>query len=278
MDKILLAISIWVIYNAALFSQDNKEVIEELTQKFRDFEYNQVVKDASQLLEEKEKFSNPELIDICRMKAISQYTLVDDSQARLTFIEILKIDTSYTLDPSTTSPKIISFYHEVKEEYLASIEGKEEQIIVTKYDTVYVPVTFRDTLSEYNLKHALIRSVIVPGTGHLYLNSNLKSWLLTFLSAASIGTGIYYIMDTNEKERIYLQETNSNEVAEKYNEYNFSYRMRNLAYISFAALWIYCQLDLLFFLEDEQPDIYSYLPGIIIHPSEGVLLNYRLEF
>lgn len=276
--KKLLLIFIWFISIITLLPQDNKEAIQELTQKFRDFEYQQVVEDAGELLNEKEKFSNPEGIEIYRMKGISHYALLDDSEARLSFIEILKIDTSYTLDPSYTSPKIITFFSDVKNEYLASIEGKEKEIVITKYDTVYVPVTYRDTISEYNLKQALIRSVFIPGTGHLYLQSNLKSWLLTFLSAASIGSGIYFIIDANEKEKIYLQERNANEVGEKYNDYNFSYRMRNLAFISFAALWIYSQLDLLFFIEKDQPGIYSYLPKVFINPGEGILLNYRLEF
>jgi len=246
-----------------------------MIQKFRDFEYRQVIEDASVLLQSREKFSNPGLIEIYRMKGISHFALLDDSEARLCFIEILKIDTSYTPDPSFNSPKIINFFEDVKNEYLASIEGKEEQIVVTEYDTVYIPV--RDLKSEYNLKQALIRSMVIPGTGHLYLERNLKSWLLTFLSAAAVGTGIYYIIDANDKEKIYLRETDRNEVSEKYNDYNFSYRMRNLAYIGFAALWIYCQLDLLFFIEDSNPGIYSNIPDMYFSP-DGILLNYRFQF
>jgi len=276
--KKLLLIFIWLFSIVTSLPQDNKEVIQDLTQKFRDFEYKQVIEDAEELLNGKEKFSNPEVIEIYRMKGISHYALLDDSEARLSFIEILKIDTSYSLDPSYTSPKIITFFSDVKNEYLASIEGKEDEIVITKYDTVYVPVTYRDTVSEYNLKQALIRSVLIPGTGHLYLQSNLKSWLLTFLSAASIGSGIYFAVDANKKEKIYLEERNANETGEKYNDYNFSYRMKNLAFISFAALWIYSQLDLLFFIEKDQPGIYSYLPKVFINPGEGVLLNYKLEF
>ena len=273
-----LLILIWLFSIIVLFPQDKKEAIQDLTYKFRNFEYQQVIGNADTLLEEKERFSNPELIEIYTMKGISHYALLDDSKARLSFIEILKIDTSYTLDPSNTSPKIISFFSEVKNEYLASIEGKEEQIFITKYDTVFIPVTHRDTISENNFKQAIIRSVFIPGTGHLYLQSNFKSWLLTFLSAASVGTGIYFIIDSNKRERIYLQETNPNEVTERYNDYNFSYRMRNLAFISFAALWIYSQLDLLFFIEKDQPGIYSYLPKVFIYPNEGVVFNYHISF
>ncbi|RPI75239.1 MAG: hypothetical protein EHM47_03170 [Ignavibacteriales bacterium] len=277
MRKILLVIILLtpVIF---LLGQDNKEIIGELTQNFRAFEYQQVIEISDSLLADKENFSNPDLIEIYRMRGISHYALLDDSKARLSFIEILRIDSSYALDPSFTSPKIITFYGDVKKEYLTSIEGKEEQVIITKHDTIVVREKYRDTTSEYNLKQALIRSLIMPGTGHLYLDSNIKSWMMTFLSVASIGTGIYFMIDANEKERLYLQETNINETAEKYNDFNFSYRMRNLAIISFAALWVYSQLDLLFFIEKENPGIYSYLPKVFVNPGEGILFNYQLRF
>ncbi len=231
-----------------------------------------------ELLNIKEKFSNPDLIEIYRMKGISHYALLDDSEARLSFIEILKIDTSYSLDLSSTSPKIVSFFSDVKNEYLTSIEGKEEQVVITKYDTVYVPVTIRDSTAEYNLKQALIRSVFIPGTGHLYLQNNLKSWVLTFLSVASISSGIYFLIDANKKEKIYLEERNINNTSEKYNDYNFSYRMRNLSFISFAALWVYSQLDLLFFIERDHPGIFSYLPKFYLNNWDGISLNYKLKF
>jgi hypothetical protein len=273
--KLFITLCLFTVIN--VFPQENKEIIQELTQKFRDFEYKEFIETADSILK-KEKFSNPSLIEIYRMKAISHYALLDDSEARLSFIEILRIDTSYTLDPSNTSPKIITFFRDVKNEYLASIRGKEEKVLVTKYDTVFVSVMYRDSVAENNFKQAFIRSVFIPGAGHLYLQSNIKSWVLTFLSLASIGTGVYFIFDANEKERIYLQERDINEVVEKYNDYNFSYRMRNLAFISFAALWLYSQIDLLFFNGGEDPGFLSYLPEVFIDPGNGVSLNYFLRF
>jgi hypothetical protein len=265
------------LFQLILFPQEN-ESLREVTLKFRNFEYQQVIDEADTLLKSNTDFTNPELIEIYRMKGISHYALLDDSRARISFIEILRIDSSYRMDPSNTSPKIVTFFSEVKKEYLASIKGKEEQIVITKYDTVYIPQVKRDTVTENNFKNALIRSIVIPGTGHLYLQDNLKSWVLTFLSAASIGTGIYFIIDTNKKEKIYLEERDPNEIGEKYNDYNFSYRLRNLAFISFAALWIYSQLDLLFFIEEGNPGIYSYLPKIYYDGSKGILFNYLIKF
>lgn len=276
--KRILIIIFYLFSINYLFPQSNNQVIQDLTQKFRDFEYKELIETADTLLTNKYRFANPDLIEIYRMKGISHYALLDDSESRLSFIEILKIDTSYTLDASSTSPKIISFFRDIKKEYLASIEGKEEKIVVTKYDTIYVPVTYVDSSAEYNLKNALIRSVIVPGTGHLYLKSNLKSWMLSILSAASIGTAIYYMIDSNEKERLYLRERDVKKVVERYNDFNFAYRMKNLAFISYAALWLYSQIDLLFFMDNQDMKFSNYLPKVYVDPVYGLTLNYFLRF
>jgi hypothetical protein len=212
------------------------------------------------------------------MKAVSHYSRADDRSASYSFIEILKIDTSYSLDPSTNSPKIISFFDEIKEEYLSSIREMKDPPTIIKYDTVYVPVNVRDIQSEYILKQALIRSVFLPGSGHLYKEGNLKSWILTSLSVASISAGVYYIIDSNKKEKLYLEETDRDKIPDKYREYNSSYRMRNFAFISFAALWLYSQLDLLFFLDSEAKDDLSFIKGVLYINRSEVSINYLVHF
>lgn len=278
MNKLFLIIFLCSGFLKPLLPQENKDELKDLAQKFSNFEYSDVIEQASQLIEDKSQFTRLQLIEIYRMKGISHFSMLDEDKARLSFIEILKIDTSYTLSPSNTSPKIISFFNKVKNEYLISVEGKEEKITVVKHDTVYVPVTVRDTLAAHRLRQALLPSFFIPGTGHLVLESSLKSWTLTTLSVASIATGIFYIIDTNKKEKEYLQETDLNEVSEKYNKYNFSYRMRNLAVISYVALWLYCQLDILFFSDDKILSLSAYIPDIRLNPINGLSLNYQIKF
>ena len=278
MNKLFPIIFLCLVFVKPLLSQDNKEVLKDLTQKFSHFEYSDVIEEASQLIKDKDQFTKLELIEIYRMKGIAHFSMLDEDQARLSFIEILKIDTSYALSSSNTSPKIISFFDKVKNEYLISVEGKQDKITVVKHDTVYVPVTVRDTLAAHRLRQALLPSLFVPGTGHLVLGSNLKSWTLTTLSIASIATGIFYIIDTNKKEKEYLQETDLNEVSGKYNKYNFSYRMRNLAIISYVTLWLYCQFDILFFSDEKSLRLLSYLPDIRVSPFNGFSLNYQIKF
>ena len=162
---------------------------------------------------------------------------------------------------------------------LLNLDHNEEPEIV-KHDTVYVkiPVTIRDTVNKEILRQALLRSVFIPGTGHLYLHSDFKAWALTTLSVASIAAGIYYIIDTNKKEKEYLQETDINNVAGKYNDYNFAYRMRNFAFITYTALWLYSQFDLLFLSNTGDSTVISYIPDFNLKANNGFSLGYRINF
>ena len=280
MNKFLIIIILCLVSAKVIFSQDAKEDLKNLVEKFGDFNYSEVVKEVSQLIKNKDRFTNRELIEIYRMQGIAYFSLSDEQHARSSFVEILEVDSSFEMNPANTSPKIISFFDKVKNLYLLSLDQNKEEPTIVKHDTVYVdvPVTLRDTVKEENLRQALLRSVFIPGTGHLYLQSNFKAWALTTLSVASIAAGIYYIINTNKKEKDYLQETDINNVAGKYNDYNSSYRMRNLAFITYATLWLYSQFDLLFFSNTGNSTIISYLPDFKFKPGNSFSLNYRINF
>jgi len=279
MNKFLIVIIICFISLPA-FSQDNKQDLKDLSEKFGNFEYSEVISEASQLIKNKDRFNDNELIEIYRMQGIAYFALSDEQNARLSFTEILKVDSSFEMNPSNTSPKIISFFDKVKNLYLLNVNRNKEEPEIVEHDTVYVevPVTIRDTVNKEILRQALLRSVFIPGTGHLYLQSDFKAWALTTLSVASIAAGIYYIIDTNKKEKEYLQETDINNVAGKYNDYNFAYRMRNFAFITYAALWLYSQFDLLFLSNTGNSEIISYLPDFKFKPGDSFSLNYRINF
>ena len=281
MNKFLIIIVFFLVSCAVVFSQDAKEDLRNLSIKFGDFNYSEVIREASKLIQNRDRFTSSQLIEIYRMQGISYFSLSNEQQAKSSFTEILKIDSSYALNPTNTSPKIISFYDKVKNLYLLNLEqNKEEPKTIVKHDTIYVPVsvTMRDTVQDENIRQALLRSVFIPGTGHLYLKSDFKAWALTTLSVASIAAGIYYGIDTDKKEKEYLRETDINNIPGKYNDYNFSYRMRNLAFITYATLWLYSQFDILFFSKTENSTFISYLPDLELKPYNGFSLNYHINF
>ncbi|MCL5031569.1 MAG: hypothetical protein M1480_21400 [Bacteroidetes bacterium] len=244
-----------------------------MKQQLESFQYNKAINDANELLENKVKINDKDLIEIYRIKAIAQYSLQNEKGAKESFFNILKIDTTFTLDPSTTSPKIIAFFDQVKNDYLQVFES-EKQIVKTKTDTVYIPKIVHSEQSTSELKQAAIRSVILPGWGHLYMGDNLKGTILTSLSLITLGSSIYFIIDSNKKERLYLDALDPSLIQQRYNDYNKSYKLKNISLVSFAAVWLYSQIDLLFFSGKNPLNI----SNVEFLHSNQTQLNFQIKF
>lgn len=134
------------------------------------------------------------------MKGISHYSLSEDDAAKKSLIEILRIDTSFSLDSTKISPKIIAFFKQVQNDYIQQQKDIEARTVV-RIDTVYVPKVEYDFEHESRLKGAIARSLIIPGLGQLYNQDNFKGIVLTLFSSTALISSIYYIIDSNKKKK-----------------------------------------------------------------------------
>ncbi len=273
MTKFKILLLLFLLFPLMIFAQENQNSITSLKNQLESFQYNQVIINANELLEHKGKITDENLIEIYKLKGIAQYSLQDEMGAKESFLNILKIDTAFSFDSISTSPKIISFFDQVKNDYFQILES-EKQIIKTKTDTVYIPKLIHIEEPSADLKQAAIRSVIFPGWGHLYLGEGLKGTILTSLCALTLGSSIYFIINSNKKERLYLDEIDPTLIQQRYNEYNSSYKMKNISLISLAAVWLYSQIDLLFFTGKNQLSISSFQP----FNTNQAQLNFKIKF
>ncbi|MFO7447028.1 MAG: hypothetical protein R6W90_11715 [Ignavibacteriaceae bacterium] len=272
--KLKPIIIILLILPAAIFAQENSDSLKSINQKFQAFEYEEVIFEADSLLNFKDSISINLLLDIYRMKGISHFTLLQDRLAEHSFIEIIKIDTAYTLDSAKTSPKIISFYNEIRNEYIKQQE--ELQKLEARVDTVYISDPSEKINIEEQIKGTVIRSIILPGWGHLYSEQSAKGIILTSLSAVTILSSVYFIFDTNSKEDEYVNTRNPSLIPGKWDDYNSSYKMRNYSLIAFAAVWVYSQLDLLLF--SNQENIEAPDAELTFNSTSGLNFNWRFAF
>ncbi|MHB1686606.1 MAG: hypothetical protein ACYCVH_04435 [Ignavibacteriaceae bacterium] len=279
MIKIATAFLLFISITQFTFAQQNAVSISSLKNKFESFEYNKVISDADSMLALKNVFSREEQIEIFMMKGISQFSLSDDYGAQKSFKEILIIDPSYTLDSTKVSPKIISFFNGIKSNYQKELSIKTESI-KTKTDTVYVPKIITNVEPVNNIKQAMFRSVLIPGLGHFYLGDNAKGWILTSLSAVTIASSIYFIIDSNKKEKDYLDETNPGLIQQKYDAYNSSYKMKNISILTFAVVWLYSQIDLLFLTPHHSGEKGASLliPEVRFYSCKNLHVNFRISF
>jgi hypothetical protein len=212
------------------------------------------------------------------MKGISHFSINEDDSAKYSFRQILKLDSTYSLDSSKTSPKIVSFFNDIKNNY------RKEQIEIRKLaaartDTVFVPQYVRNINSEENLKTSIALSIIFPGVGHLTRGYTVKGWIFTALTAATLGSTIYFTYETNRKQRDYMNQTQASLIATKYKSYNTAFKKRNLSIIALAAVWLYTQIDLLFISNNAQNKIQTVsLPQMNYNNLRGIQLSYQLSF
>ncbi len=243
--KVLKFIPLIFIFVVLQISAQSLNEIHELQKHYESFEYSTVITKADNLLSDKERFSNESLIQIYTLKAASHFAMNDLSDSRKAFIDLLKIKEDFKLDSSQYSPKLIEFFTSVKTEFLDILNvnnGNETQ--QTEPDTInQIP----KQIIKNNFNATIAKSIILPGWGHLQLKENTKGWILTSISTAALGSMIYFIIDANTKENDYLSETNPDLIQKKYNDYNKSYKIRNTLIATYAVVWLYSQIDILFF-------------------------------
>lgn len=258
----------------SIIAQDSLQLMKK---KFDQFKYGDVISIANKLLLKKAPFTRNEIIEIYQLKGISHYSLSEDDAAKKSFIEILRIDTSYTFDSTKISPKIISFYNQVKQNYIQQQKEIEARTVV-RIDTLYVPKIEYDIEHETRLKNAVAKSLIIPGLGQWYLKSSVKSITLTVLGSAALVSSVYYFIKTEQDEKAYLIETNPDKIESKYNDFNTSYKRRNISLTTFGILWVYSQLDLLFFSDYESENSVLRNSSINYNDFRGLTLNLQYTF
>ena len=60
---------------------------------------------------------------------------------------------------------------------------------------------------------------------------------------------LYFIFDAENKRSQYLSEVDPMLIEKKYTNYNTSYKIRNTLIATYALIWIYTQIDILFLSE-----------------------------
>ncbi len=271
MMKISVAVIILFFSYNCTFGQSIS--YRDVKHEFESFEYEKVISLSDELLSTS-KLSDTLLVDIHLMRAISFFSIRNENKCKISFGEILKINRNWTPDPSTISPVIIPFFNEAKAEFSKNESPQQE----VKDSTL---VNFPSKIFNHSLmRESAVRNIFLPGWGQLYSGSKSKGTVITAVSATVLAASIYFIVDTNNKENEYLSTVDKNLIMEKYNDYNSSYKIRNVLLISYAAIWLFSQLDLFFLSEDNTfiIDGSNISPNISFQNSPGVGLNFKIPF
>lgn len=251
-----------------LFAQTNS--LQEIKKLYEDYEYEKVIQQSNDLL------NDPQLpdslkIDIYFMRAVSFFAIGNEKLAKSNFENIFQLNNNYTPDLTKLSPKVISFFEEVKKEFLK----KEEEKI---YSPENLEKLKQSALEHENeLKTSMLKNIFLPGWGQVTLNNKNKGYALIGFSLANLTAAVYYIIDTNNKENDYLNEIDKQLIPVKFSKYDDSYKKRNLLIGTFAIVWIYSQLDLLlnnkYKIQQNLPEV-----NLSVEDKNLIKLNFKINF
>ncbi|MBA4319645.1 MAG: hypothetical protein C0412_14690 [Flavobacterium sp.] len=259
---------IFLVITTFSFAQEaTYEKIKKLF--YEDYEYEKVIQLSGGLLNSTE-IDNPTRIDLYLMRAVSFFAFENNVQARANFENILRIDKTFTPDVTKVSSKAIALFNEVKTDFL-----RVNPMQATTPEDVAKIISLAAE-KEALLKNATIKNILIPGWGQLTLGSTTKGILMSGFSTANLVAMIYYVFDTNKKENEYLKETNKFFVDQKYSSYNSSFKTRNVLIATYAALWIYSQIDLHFF-DNALPEAELQNQSALM-PLHGNFINVSLRF
>lgn len=245
-----------------IFPQQRK-MFNEIKKLYQSFEYQAVVNLSNELLKNADSLDAKEIEEIYVMKAVSHYALAEESAARISFINILKLNEKAQLDSDKVSPKILALFNEAREEYFQSITNtKEKSQIAEKTDNLSNEMLLK---MKSDLIYGMIENIFLPGLGQLSNEKEIKGWSILFLSSLALSSSIYFIFDTNSKEKTYLSQIDPILIKDSYTSYNNSYKLRNISLIAYGLIWLYSQLDYFIFdsnskgflLSMENNDIYK---------------------
>lgn len=257
MIRVRLIIIFLLFSTAYAFAQDAS--VDEVRSSYRSFEYEKVIRLSDQLLKQG-NVSDSLATELLMMQAVSYFSLGDENSARNSFRQLIGKNKNFSPDPVLYSPKIISMFNEVKGEF------SEAEIIKTAEADSLNRMNTIKTQAQMSLRSAITKNIFVPGWGQIQNGYYLKGGIVAGAGLAALGGMIYYIADANNKEKAYLNERDAALVQSKYDDYNSSYKTRNLFIISYLAVWLYSQIDMIFFSSGEL----DYLPP---QPVNGISLG-----
>jgi hypothetical protein len=217
-----------------------------LKQKFEKFDYNSVITLADSILANQKNLSHSDSLLVLYYKAISSFNIWDIKTSEKAFVSILKLDENFTLDTINVSPKIVAYFNDLRTKFLSEKKNENKNHTI-KIDSILTIERLKLKSEFENYRQALWRNLILPGWGNIYITKDTKGYFFAGAFTISLFSSIYFMFDSNKKEKDYLSEINPDLISEKYSKYNSSYKTRNISIAFTALIYVYSQLDFLLF-------------------------------
>ncbi|MBN1397728.1 MAG: hypothetical protein JXA06_06835 [Bacteroidetes bacterium] len=276
MRYIILLSSLFILLNRDAYAQNDSIhiLLQSIESLFNSGLYLNTELEGRRLLE------YPGLNDSVRAEiykniAFSLIAQGKTGQAKDQFINLLKINPDYNLDPVYTSPKILAVFKESQEQFISSNKIIKEIAEKQKANNKEVIGDAKLTSEQLSYKYKTIsyRTIIFPGWEQLYQDRNRAGSLFMGAGIATLGSGIVFEFLRSSARKDYLSETDPSKINDKYNTYNRYYKAETISLVAFAVVYIASEVDVLLAQHDVSLVINSNSFG-----SRGTELTFTIPF
>ncbi len=213
--------------------QTRATVVEEIRQAYERLDYAEAEAKAHEALATNADFTVDQLVEIHTLLALIAFSDNREAEARAQFLSALTLNPDLELDPLLVSPKILTFFDEIKRSRQRATP-EEDPAAAIRYVRVEDPRAA-----------AAMRSLLLPGWGQQYKGQKTKGWILTGLwGLAAAGTAAAHLR-RNRTRDAYLAENNPDLVPARYDTFNTWHKVRNNLALATALLWAYSYFDAL---------------------------------
>ncbi len=147
------------------------------------------------------------------------------------FINALRLDSSLTLDPVLTSPKILSVFEAAKAQYQAELSAGQSK--------THGRPKGLSTVS----RGPSFRSVLFPGWEQLYRGKRTKGYILLGVGAAAAVTAIVSDFLRRDARTNYLNASTPALAESRYHTYDLYYKTEVYSISAFVLIYAYSELD-----------------------------------
>jgi len=235
LNRTFIILSALYFLQTNLIAQTKDYEVFQLRYLYSEIIFEDVITQGQKLLRENNSLNKNMLEEIHKYLALSFYNVGEQDSSRSHFYSLLSLNPDFEPDPVKTSPKILSFFQDIKNSFQ---KEDEAEIAALPYKSYVFVEDIRPK--------AALRSLAFPGWGQLYKDQDSKAYILggSFLGSALV-TAITYSLEQNRRDT-YLDENNPAKVDSRYDDYNNMSKARRVFQYTAIAIWAVSISDALF--------------------------------
>ncbi len=245
----------------AVFAQsDFESLLDKVKQHYYDGEYKEAIEVLEKASSELAKLENQKKLELYMYLAFSYMAFDNEESAREQFRNILDIDPDFSLDPEMVPPKIINLFEDVKKQYNST--SKPEAAVTTQHRPSE-PQPEVDT-GAMTKGDVIWRSAVLPGLGQTTRGDKGIGIGLMGAWGVAIGFTVFSHVQYASDKDAYEEAMTPHNAQRLYDDYNTSYKMKNMSYGVLAGVWAVSMVEAMI----TKPDTRL---GLIVDPLESRL-------